>query len=524
MALIYDKTIYRNLEEQVLKNQSDILDIKKGVGVLNQFGVKVIGEVDTIAEVPNVPVYKELHPDWDYGDAYAVGTKAPYSLLVLTRADDKNPEDHWFNIGKFPEPGPKGEKGEQGTIIYNGNATPTTSLGRNGDYYINYADGYWYIKQSDTWNRAFTLKGNKGDTGATGPVGPQGPQGVQGLQGVQGPQGIQGQKGEQGIGIYLIGTVSASTYLPDPTTQRADAAYFVGTEAPYDLYIIMNGTTKTWKNAGKYTVGPAGPQGNPGIGIDTMTYFTPTYGAATLTYSTDEGLVITSSAHFVYEGATGALEKSVNSDVNIPMKGVNGISMDVEESGSVLVLKGIAEVVEITGIPADATSGTLTAAQLTILQQNSYAKIKFNNEYYYLYDDGYTPGTMVYTHSGYDTDGFDKYFVINTNTLAWTITTVRVVQPPMIFEKLNYTVSTNAWTASTKYTDYPFAINIVLPDMNITSQSIADVYFGISDANSGQFAPVAETSTNTITLYSKAENAYSFAVDIKITNGKIIGG
>lgn len=135
---------FRNLQEQVLKNMDDIAFIIEEEGVLNEFGIKVVGQVDTEDDLPTVEEYKEEHEDWGYGDAYAIGTEAPYTLVVLTRANTAHPDDYWFDIGEFPVRGPQGEIGPQG------------------------------------------------------PEGPQGPQGIQGIQGVQGPQGPQGEKGEKG--------------------------------------------------------------------------------------------------------------------------------------------------------------------------------------------------------------------------------------------------------------------------------------------------------------------------------------
>ena len=38
----------RSLEEQVLKNKQDIEYMLEEEGVLNQFGIKVVGQVDTV--------------------------------------------------------------------------------------------------------------------------------------------------------------------------------------------------------------------------------------------------------------------------------------------------------------------------------------------------------------------------------------------------------------------------------------------------------------------------------------------
>ena len=97
--------VFRNLEEQVRFNSNAITDFLKGKNVTNEFGIKVVGRASDVPSLPTVEDYKLNNPDWDYGDAYAVGTSTPYTLFVLTRADDASPSDYWFNIGKFPEPG-----------------------------------------------------------------------------------------------------------------------------------------------------------------------------------------------------------------------------------------------------------------------------------------------------------------------------------------------------------------------------------------------------------------------------------
>lgn len=148
--LKFDNKEFRNLPEQVLANMQDIAMLKEGTVVLDEFGIKVIGEVDTLAELPTVAEYKEAHEDWAYGDAYAVGTKAPYAIYILTRGNDYQEEDHWFDIGEFPAPGPQGATGPQGPV------GPQGPKGNKGD------------------------KGDKGDTGEQGEEGPQGPQGKKG--------------------------------------------------------------------------------------------------------------------------------------------------------------------------------------------------------------------------------------------------------------------------------------------------------------------------------------------------------
>lgn len=212
----------RNLEEQVEKNKDDILFILEQEGVLNQFGIKVVGQIDTAASLPAPAIYAG-----DYGDAYAVGTQTPYDLYIWTRANGTHPNDYWFNIGKFPVPGPAGKDGAQG---------PQGERGLTGPQGI---------------------QGIPGKNGAQGNPGAQGPQGIQGIQGPMGPQGPAGQS------FQIAGIIANTSLLPTPTEAIRNQAYLVGAASPYELYVITGNGDLYWSNAGQIT-GVQGPQGIPG--------------------------------------------------------------------------------------------------------------------------------------------------------------------------------------------------------------------------------------------------------------------
>lgn len=102
MAYIYESDVGRlggNLQTTV----AYLLSLHKAEYEWNLLGIKVVGHVDAL------PI-----PDgtYDYGDAYTVGTAAPYDMWIYTRADAFHSEAYWFNIGKFPAPGPQGPKGD----------------------------------------------------------------------------------------------------------------------------------------------------------------------------------------------------------------------------------------------------------------------------------------------------------------------------------------------------------------------------------------------------------------------------
>lgn len=77
--------------------------------------------------------------------------------------------------------------------------------------------------------------------------------------------------------------------------------------------------------------------------------------------------------------------------------------------------------IEITS-PATATSGTLTADQLSTLQASNDNYIIFNDEIYRLADKEHTTGILSYTHTGWNGSAMqDKSINITVSTLAWTL-------------------------------------------------------------------------------------------------------
>ena len=97
---------YENDPTQVKANLqstvSYLLSLHKNEAEWNLLGLRVIGHVDALP-IPD--------GNYDYGDVYTIGTEAPYDLWVFTRADAAHQADYWFNLGKFPQPGPQGPPG-----------------------------------------------------------------------------------------------------------------------------------------------------------------------------------------------------------------------------------------------------------------------------------------------------------------------------------------------------------------------------------------------------------------------------
>ena len=256
-----DGVQFRNLEEQVKKNMDDIKYILEEEGVLNEFGIKVVGQLDSTEQLPDPGTY-----EGEYGDAYAVGTDSPYNLYIYTRASGTHPNNFWFDIGTFPLPGPVGPKGDRGPKGPQGTRGSIwkTGVGKPGvvggeqtdDMYLNIVTGDVYRFTGTSWGFVDNL------------MGPEGPQGKQGTVGPQGPQGIQGPKGDTGPAgpaFVIAGKVASTGQLPDPSTLADNIAYLVGSDNDYDLYVQLQ-DTQTWQNVGKVegVQGPTGPQGEQG--------------------------------------------------------------------------------------------------------------------------------------------------------------------------------------------------------------------------------------------------------------------
>ena len=240
---------FRNLQEQVEKNAADILTLNYGGAVLSEFGIKVVGQINSASDLPDPSLYEET----DVGNAYAVGTEPPYTLYILTRPFVVGDPLQWFNIGQFPVPGPKGDKGEtgntgaqgpRGNSIFSGSGTPeVSSTYKVDDIYIDVSTGYLYKYMGTTWSFSGSIRG---------PQGPQGIQGVQGATGPQGPQGAQGPQGNPGQSFKILGQVASVESLPNPSSVDTGTAYLVGTAAPFHLYVLVLEPSRSWFDTGAF--------------------------------------------------------------------------------------------------------------------------------------------------------------------------------------------------------------------------------------------------------------------------------
>lgn len=236
----FNDKIYRNLQEQVLENKQQIAKHWQVDRVLADFGITVLGRVDSPENLP-----ESEGENWGYG--YLVGHEndpAGYDVYVWTRSNPDIGEDepYWFNIGKISIVGPSGPAGPHVTGI---TIDPITYFPT-----FNFSDGSSITVPT-------SIRGTPGEAGPRGVPGKQGLQGLQGLQGSIGPRGLQGPEGPSGY-FNILGTLSSETLLPSPSTSSMGDAYLIynADNDAYDLYVIVGEEGAfSWQNTGMLGAG-----------------------------------------------------------------------------------------------------------------------------------------------------------------------------------------------------------------------------------------------------------------------------
>ena len=218
----------RSLIEQVSKNTLDIYNHYQVERVLADFGIKVIGQVETAAELPS-------EYNGEYGDAYAVGAAAPFSFYIWTRANDVSTTPYWLNIGPLAIVGPQGPAGEgiQGPPgessqwYYTDSIAYLAGVGKNNDMALT-SDGYVYRNTKNKWIRTISI---------IGPTGEPGPRGEKGSS-IVGPRGPQGPAGSPAPIFQVEGVLSSVDQLPDPSSVPRNTAYLIYTGNYYEVYFV----------------------------------------------------------------------------------------------------------------------------------------------------------------------------------------------------------------------------------------------------------------------------------------------
>lgn len=301
MRKLNENVTLRNIQEQVEENKRQIAKHWDVDRVLADFGIKMLGRFDSYEDI------EDFDEGENYGNAYLIGTEEPYDVYVWTRADENagQPKPYWLDIGPISLVGPQGpapaifndgeyiyyidtETNVRHNIIATADlrggstrwyvGTPSAFIGeaKEGDLVLywgpgtgdNYGDVYQ--REGSTWKLKCNIRGPKGIQGSTGPapiIGNNGsyitatnPQtgvttNVVSLESLKGGKGDTGDPGGL-VNIYSI--LPNASQLPSPSILKdVTAAFLVGTQAPYDLYVQVgaNPEVSTWQNTGPFNVG-----------------------------------------------------------------------------------------------------------------------------------------------------------------------------------------------------------------------------------------------------------------------------
>ena len=211
-------------------------------------GFKVLGYYDTV-EALSVNI-----TDPAIGDAYGVGSAAPYDIYIYDAANG------WVNNG--PLQGAKGDKGDPFTYDdftqaqledLRGPQGPKGDTGDKGEPGAAGEAGSNGISATHEWNgtvltitsasgtSSVDLKGEKGEKGEIGEQGPQGIQGPKGDTGNEGPAGADGVScTHTWNGTILTITSASGTSSADLKGEKGDAG------AVPAAYIVEQGTSGVW--------------------------------------------------------------------------------------------------------------------------------------------------------------------------------------------------------------------------------------------------------------------------------------
>lgn len=442
MLKIGDKE-YRNLQEQVQKNKDDIAQLVEG-GNIADLGINVVNSespLPTAAQLPNPATYSGA-----FGDAYIVGTEAPFGLYVFSRSTDPAANGFWFYWGLLNAPsvvpgpiGPQGIQGEQGirgSFWYSQSGAPTNTVGVNdNDQALDGSSGDTYQFVDGEWQLTGNIRG------------PQGIQGIQGLMGPTGPQGIQGPPGPQGAQgefIQIVGTLADVNQLPMIDTVPRSTAYLIPDAGIEHVWLIIGDGTSSnpylWHDAGGFGGGTnvlinGVQQGS--VDVKDVVNGAMSYQIGENTQVTVNGSEVAFTnlqATGVNLGGqvidtTGSIELPIAAGAEIePIVEENTLQFKLTDEFKTALSDQIdaAQPVEVQiNAPTSATQGQISPEQLSTLQSTKGAYLLFNDEIYRLQDAQHVSGYLVYSHLGYENTAQIykiKCITITINTLGWVLT------------------------------------------------------------------------------------------------------
>jgi len=161
----------------------------------------------------------------------------PLALVLGTIAGCEGPEGPQGLAGEQGPEGPIGPAGEDGSVIHAGTGTPASSLGKNGDYYLDQNTGELYGPKNDNgWGTPISLQG------PTGQDGNDGEDGSQIYAGTGAPAASLGVEGD-----YYLNKTSYELYGPKTSSGWGTPLNLKGTaNVMYSSWVTIPANSGEW--------------------------------------------------------------------------------------------------------------------------------------------------------------------------------------------------------------------------------------------------------------------------------------
>lgn len=399
--------------------------------------------------------------------------------------------------------GPKGDKGDVGP------QGPQGIQGMQGERGLTGEKGDPFTYEDFTPTQLENLRGPKGDQGVQGPQGEQGPQGVQGEQGPigetgpQGPQGVTGPTGATGNGIASIELINTLGKIKTYRINYTDGTHFdyqvkdgndgEGTgdmlKATYDSN--GNGVVDNAEKVNGHTVE---------TNVPANAKFTDTVYDDTVVKQQIADALVESKAYTDEEIATFDFIKIVDT---LPETGLENRFYFVPKTDTQTQdlfdeyawINGEWEWITTKQIEVDLTPYA-TKAELSAKVDKVTGKGLSTNDY--------------------TTDDKNKLTNLPSNPLtAETDPTVPTYVKNITEEQIqkwdgsgigniltftNKTVPTSSWVEDTTHEEFGYKANISCA--GVTADFFSDVVFGVSEATSGNYAPISVTGNGIVIIYA----------------------
>jgi len=168
----------------------------------------------------------------------------------------------------------------------------------------------------------------------------------------------------------------------------------------------------------------------------------------------------------------------------------------------------------VNGVVGYGTASTLPSGLTSKLTFDAYGVGYGEAQGSYKFRDVISSSSLTEQEIGTTFDGFTYIYTGETNSsqlknhiyqlrrINETTTGWYDITPNTPYASSN--VSASSWVSDNTYADYGYKCVL---NFNITTDDYVEVIYGVEEATSGNYAPIAETGNGTLTLYSKVDTA-----------------